>query len=63
MQQKATLPPNVFLAEFPPSLCSQDNSAQGIRINIDVGWGAVTRWLIPFACLKRIRRSMTINMD
>ena len=38
MQQKATLPPNAFLAEFPPSLYSQDNSAQGIRINTDIGW-------------------------
>ena len=38
MQQKATLPPNAFLAEFPPSLYSQDNSAQEIRINTDIGW-------------------------
>lgn len=29
MQQKATLPPNAFLAEFPAPLYSQDNSVRG----------------------------------
>lgn len=38
MQQKATLPPNAVLAEFPPPLYSQDNSAQGIGITTRVGW-------------------------
>lgn len=37
MLQKATLPPNAVLAEFPPSLYSQDNSAQGTGITIRIG--------------------------
>lgn len=36
IQQKATLPLNAFLAEFPASLYSQDNSAQGTGITIDI---------------------------
>lgn len=38
MQQKATLWPNEFLAEFPASLYSQANSAQGIGITIGTDW-------------------------
>lgn len=39
MQQKATLPPNAFLAEFSASLYSQDNSAQETVLTISTGWG------------------------
>lgn len=35
IQQKATFSPNAFLAGFPASLYSQDNSAQGTGITID----------------------------
>lgn len=38
IQQKATLPPHVVLAEFPVSLYSQDNSAQGTGLTMDSGW-------------------------
>lgn len=38
MQQKATLPPNAFLAKFPAPLYSQDNSAQGTGLTISTGW-------------------------